>query len=95
MKLRTKFICSIGNEAVLKSLFKIKDDDFMFTKAVEVTMETEDAAKASKETVHDPHASGSNTLIFRGDQKGYHQDGRQLARRVTVCKTSFPKMWQN
>ena len=44
--LRTKFICSIGNDAVLKALFKIKNDELTFTKAVEVTMETEDATKS-------------------------------------------------
>ena len=56
--LRTKFICSIGNEAVLKALFKIKDDELTFSRAVEVTLETEDAAKAAKETVHGPQATG-------------------------------------
>ena len=38
--LRTKFICSVDNEAVLKTLFKLKDE------------EVEEAAKVAKETVH-------------------------------------------
>ena len=32
--LRTRFICSVGNEAVLKALFKISDDKLTFQKAV-------------------------------------------------------------
>ena len=42
--LRTKFICSVDNEAVLKTLFKLKDDG--------VAQEVEEAAKVAKETVH-------------------------------------------
>ena len=50
--MRTRFICSINNEAVLKALFKVKDDQLTFGKAVEVAIEIEDAAKVAKETVH-------------------------------------------
>jgi len=49
--LRQRFICSVNNEAVLKALFKIKDDDLTFAKAVHIATETEDAAKVAKETV--------------------------------------------
>ena len=37
--LRTNFICSVKNEAVLKSLFKIKDDELTFARAIEVAVE--------------------------------------------------------
>ena len=50
--MHTWFICSVGNEVVLKALFKIGDDELTFCKAVEVAAETEDAAKAAKETVY-------------------------------------------
>lgn len=50
--LRTRFICSINNEAVLKALFKVKDNDLTFSRAVEIAIETEDAAKVAKETVY-------------------------------------------
>ena len=53
--LRTRFICSLNNEAVLKALFKVKDDELTFTRAIEIAIETEDAAKVDKETVHGPH----------------------------------------
>ena len=50
--LRQRFICSVNNEAVLKALFKIKEDELTFAKAVQVAIETEDAAKVAKETVY-------------------------------------------
>ena len=48
--LRTRFMCSVNNEAVLKTLFKMKDEELTFTKAISVAIETEDAAKVAKET---------------------------------------------
>ena len=50
--MRTRFICSIKDEAVLKALFKVKDDELAFFRAVEIAVETEDAAKVIKETVY-------------------------------------------
>ena len=50
--LRQRFICSVNNEAVLKALFKVKDDELTFAKAVQIATETEDAAKVAKETVY-------------------------------------------
>ena len=39
--LRQRFICSVNNQAVLKALFKIKETDLTFARAVEVAIETE------------------------------------------------------
>ena len=50
--LRTRFICSVNNEAVLKAFFKVKDDDLTFAKTIQIAIEIEDAAKVAKETVH-------------------------------------------
>eukprot|EP00731_Ephydatia_muelleri_P012829 Em0007g139a len=50
--MRTQFMCSVNNEAVLKALFKHKEGDLTFAKAVAVAVETEEAAKVAKETVH-------------------------------------------
>ena len=47
----THFICSINNEAVLKALFKVKNK-LTFSRAVEIAVKTEDAAKVAKETVY-------------------------------------------
>ena len=49
--LRTHFLCSINNEAVLKALFKVKDNELTFSRAIEITVKTEDAAKVAEETV--------------------------------------------
>ena len=49
--MRTRFICSINNEAVLKALFKVKDSDLTFARAIEIAVEVEEAAKVAKETV--------------------------------------------
>ena len=46
--LRTKFICSVDNEAVLKTLFKLKDDELKFSNAIRVAQEVEEAAKVAK-----------------------------------------------
>ena len=50
--LRTRLICYINNEAVLKALFKIKDDELDFARAIQIAIEVEDAAKVAKETVY-------------------------------------------
>ena len=46
--MRTRFICSIGNEAVLKAIFKVSDEELTFSKAVKIAQDTEYAAKAAK-----------------------------------------------
>ena len=50
--MRTRFICVISNEAVLKVLFKIIDDELTFAKVIETAIETKNAAKVAKETVY-------------------------------------------
>ncbi|KII66876.1 hypothetical protein RF11_08090 [Thelohanellus kitauei] len=50
--MRTCFICSVNNEAILKTLFRIPDDELMWAKAIQVAIEFEDGAKATKETVY-------------------------------------------
>ena len=44
--LRTHFISSINNEAVLKALFKVKDEKF------EIAVKAEDATKIAKDLVY-------------------------------------------
>lgn len=63
--MRTRFICSINNEAVLKALFKMKDDELSFARAIEVANETEEAAKVAKETVYGTKTTGSVSKIQR------------------------------
>ena len=47
--MRTRFMCSVNNEAVLKALFKMKDSDSV---SILIVVETEDAAKVAKETMY-------------------------------------------
>ena len=67
--MRTRFLCSVGNEAVLKALFKFRDDDLTFRKAVEVALEMEDAAKVAKETVRRSRMTATLTPVFRLQKK--------------------------
>ena len=46
-----RLICSVDNEAILKALFKLKDDELTFVKAYQVAQERE-AARVAKETVY-------------------------------------------
>ena len=46
----TCFMCSVNNKAILKALFKVKDNKFTFAKTLLIAQETEEAAKVSKET---------------------------------------------
>ena len=62
--LRTRFICSINNEAVLKALFKVEDDELTFPRAVEIAVENEDAAKVAKETVYGSKPSSSSSSLY-------------------------------
>ena len=63
--LRTKFIFSVGNEAVLKALFKMNNNELTFRKAVKAAAEKEDAAKVAKKTVH----GSKPTSILKKNQK--------------------------
>ncbi|GFO03038.1 transposon tf2-6 polyprotein [Plakobranchus ocellatus] len=52
--MRTRFVCSIHNEAIIKALFKIKDDELTFTRAIEIAAEVEEATRVAKETLGSP-----------------------------------------
>ena len=77
--LRTKFICSVDNEAVLKTLFKLKDDELKFSNAIKVAQEVEEAAKVAKETVH----GQPSTSV----QKVYHAKSKtsKTQEKKTAC----------
>ena len=50
--MRTCFICAINNEAILKSVFREKEEKLTFAKAVEIATEIEEAAKTAKAQVY-------------------------------------------
>ena len=74
--LRQRFICSVNNETVLEALFKVKDTELTFARAVEVAIETEDAARAAKETVYDSKARPVNK-VHQKQKKGPQQNHQQ------------------
>ena len=49
---RTRFICSINNEAVLKAIFKLNDDEVNFDKAIDISVNVEESAKVTKAQVY-------------------------------------------
>ena len=49
--MRTRFVCSIQNEATIKALFKAKDDELTFARAIEIAAEAEEATRVAKETM--------------------------------------------
>ena len=77
--LRTKFICSVDNEAVLKTLFKLKDDELKFSNAIRVAQEVEEVAKVAKETIH----GQPSTSV----QKVYHAKSKtsKTQEKKTAC----------
>lgn len=62
--MRTRFVCSINNEATIKALFKTKDDELTFNRAIEIATEVEEAAKVAKETL-----GTAQTDVFKLGQK--------------------------
>ena len=49
--LKTRLMCCIDNEAVLKALFKAKIDDLTFAKAIEIATQIKYTAKCAKDTM--------------------------------------------
>ena len=83
--LRTHFICSIKNEAVLKALFKCKNEDLTFARAVEIATETEEAAKVAEETAVGPSKSPISLPI---NKLGQHQsESKSSAPRQNKSQT--------
>ena len=67
--LRTRFIRSINNEAVLKALFKINDDELTFEKAVQVATETKEAGVVAKETVYGTSSNVCSSTVAQVSKK--------------------------
>ena len=64
--LRTKFVCSVDNEAVLKTLFKLKDDELKFSNAIRVAEEVEGSAKSKTSKTQE-----KKTACFRCGNSGH------------------------
>ena len=58
-------MCSVSNDPVLKALFKYKEEELSFAKAIAVAMETEEAAMVAKETVYGTKACPVHKVDYR------------------------------
>ena len=65
---------------MLEALFKIQDDELTFQKAVDVAVETEDAAKVAKEMVCGSKASASTTPVLKVVPDKQKTAGKELTR---------------
>ena len=74
--LRQRFICSVNSETVFKALFKVKDTELTFARAVEVVIETEDAARVPKDTVYGSKARPVNK-VHQNKTEGPQQNHQQ------------------
>nr|KAG5701313.1 hypothetical protein BaRGS_020675 [Batillaria attramentaria] len=85
--LRQRFICSVNNEAVLKALFKVKDTELDFAKAVKIAIETEDAAKVAKETVYGskPRPVNKVKMNNKGGRPKNHQQSNSTTSDSAKC----------
>ena len=84
--LRTRFICSINNEAVQKAFFKVKDDQLTFAKAIELAIEPENAAKVAKETVHGQTSTHDiNKVQLKKKEKSFPAKVQSCTRECIRC----------
>ena len=90
--MRARFICVTNNEAVLKAVFKINDDDPTFARAIQVALETEDAAEVAKETVYGSKGEAVLKLQSKGNQTAKSTARKQQpARRSTFARGTCPR----
>ena len=82
--LRQRFICSVNNESVLKAIFKVKDTDLTFAKAIQTAIETEDAAKVAKETVYGSKPRPVNK-VHKNTRGGQHKGNKQSDSTEKKC----------
>ena len=87
---RTNFIGSNQNEAVLKALFRIPEQELTFAKAVEVFNEIEGAAMVAKDAVYHLTSEAIHSVQFKSEQMAHVKRGEktQLQGKFNSNKTS-------
>ena len=90
--MRTRFICSVNNEAVLKALFKFNDNELTFSQAIQVATEIEDAAKVAKETVYGFRSKLVNKVDSKPQPKNSVQSTTPRQQKLTTPRVNsgFP-----
>ena len=81
--LRTKFISSVDKEAVLKTLFKLKDDELKFSNTIRAAQEVEEAPKVAKEIIHSQPSTSVQSLSRKVQN---FQNARKENRLLQVWK---------
>ena len=66
--LRTSFICNVQNEAVLKALFRIPENELSFAKAIGIADEIESAALVAKDTVYGGSLQADTVQVVHSEQ---------------------------
>ncbi len=92
--MRTRFICSLSNEAILKSFFKCKDDDLTFARAIQIAQEHEESAKVAKETALGTHTEVHVVKHSRNSTqhgKGCKNAAKASSQSKSYTSTSTPK----
>ncbi|XP_067939491.1 uncharacterized protein [Watersipora subatra] len=91
--IRTRFVCLVNNEAVLKALFKVKETELSFKRAIEVATETEDAAKIAKETVYGEqqkvHKVQPDHRTKTPTRTSYYKEARQTIFNCYSCNETI------
>ena len=62
---RTRFICSINNEAVLEAIFKFNDDEVNFEKVIQIAVNVEEYAKVAKAQVYGSKGSPVDSIKWQ------------------------------
>lgn len=81
--LRYRFICSVNSEAVLKALFKVKDDELELARVIKIAIKTENAAKMVKKMVHGTRPNPVYKVAPRYTSKKRKPSPRHASRLVT------------
>ena len=61
--MRTRLVCTIGNEGIVRALFQHSADELTFQKALNIASEMEEAAEASREVVHGALDSATTPIL--------------------------------
>ena len=88
--LRTRFVCSIQNDTILKQMFKTSEGALTFDKAVKLAMEMEEASKAADSmrpatqvtSLTNSHGADSHNRLNRSRPKRKKKIGKHLATGV-------------
>ena len=83
--MRNCFICATNNEAILKSVFREKEEKLTFAKAVEMAAGVEEAAKTAKAQVNSKPDEVQMIHTKKPQRDNHHHHHQQLACTTARC----------